>query len=69
MIRPSLETEARPVVELQTVVSSAQVEHIISFLEAGTWTCPTCGSIVHNWTKICPFNYNKNYCLTPREDR
>lgn len=65
----SLEVEVTPkTLEPITTFSGEHLARIQAFMDAGTWKCPNCGCIVHNWTKICPYNRKGFTCHTKKPD-
>lgn len=65
LIKPSFQ-EAEPERINQNPYKEPEFDYekLKKFDEAGTWKCPKCGCIVHNWVKVCPYNTKVFKCRT-----
>lgn len=66
IFRPSNPPPGPVIVDEMFTISREQFNWIEKYIDVPSWICPSCGSTVFGRTKICPYNYMKQYCRTSR---
>lgn len=66
VFRPSIPLPEPVIVDEMSTLTKEQFEYIEKYIDVPNWICLNCGSTVFGRTKVCPYNYMKQYCRTPR---